>query len=377
MPSAHNQSEHVMDVSSSTSPAPMEGHGVYNRNSRVQAAGLSPAVPLLQQAAGAVPLSAGSEPIVIVDYGSLEGKNSLAPMTAAIRALRDGVGAERAISVVHTDLPGNDFAALFQALTNDPASYLRNDSATFASAVGRSFYEQILPSDSVTLGWSSWALQWLSRVPEIIPDHVQVAYSRDASVRAAYARQSAEDWGNFLISRGRELRQGGKLVLLMMAVNDQGDFGYRAVLAAMYAALGGLVDEGIISPTEMRRMAIPTLGRSRADLVAPFTDDGRFADLTIEHVDVFEGDDHIWQQYQQDGDAKKFGARWAAFSRASVFQTLAMGLDCANTDPRRIAFIEKLEAGMAARLEVSPEPTVIPLVSVVLVKPNPASSPIA
>jgi hypothetical protein len=36
----------------------MEGHGVYNRSSRVQAAGLSPAVPLLEQAARAVALSA-------------------------------------------------------------------------------------------------------------------------------------------------------------------------------------------------------------------------------------------------------------------------------------------------------------------------------
>ena len=35
-------------------PAPMEGHGVYNRSSRVQAAGLSPAVPLLEQAARTV-----------------------------------------------------------------------------------------------------------------------------------------------------------------------------------------------------------------------------------------------------------------------------------------------------------------------------------
>jgi hypothetical protein len=33
------------------------------------------------------------------------------------------------------------------------------DAAAFPSAVGRSFYQQILPSGSVTLDWSSWVVQ--------------------------------------------------------------------------------------------------------------------------------------------------------------------------------------------------------------------------
>ena len=172
-------------ASTPPSPAPMEGRGVYNRSSRVQAAGLSPAVPLLEQAASIVSLSNAPEAIVIADYGSSEGRNSLSPMTVAIGAFRERVGPNRAISVVHTDLPGNDFGALFETLANDPDSYLRNDPAVFASAVGRSYYQQILPSDSVTLGWTSWATHWLSRTPALIPDHVLAAHSRDTAVRAA------------------------------------------------------------------------------------------------------------------------------------------------------------------------------------------------
>src|SRR4051812_11595738 len=107
-------------------PAPMEGRGAYNRHSQVQASGLSPALPLLQGAAERVPLD-GDEPIVLADYGSSEGRNSMPPMKLAIRKLRDRVGAQRAISVVHTDLPGNDFSALFRTLRDDRASYLRED----------------------------------------------------------------------------------------------------------------------------------------------------------------------------------------------------------------------------------------------------------
>ena len=32
------------------------------------------------------------------------------------------------------------------------------------------------------------------------PHHVLVAFSRDASARAAYTKQATEDWRNFLLS---------------------------------------------------------------------------------------------------------------------------------------------------------------------------------
>ena len=106
----------MTENSSASRPAPMEGGGAYNRSSSVQAAGLSPAVPLFEQAAKTVPLPTDPTPIVIADYGSSEGRNSLAPMSAAIRTFRNRVDPKRAISVVHTDLAENDFSALFQTL---------------------------------------------------------------------------------------------------------------------------------------------------------------------------------------------------------------------------------------------------------------------
>jgi hypothetical protein len=358
----------MSDSQALAKPAPMEGHGVYNRSSRVQAAGLSPAVPLFEQAARTVALSPAPQPIVVADYGSSEGHNSLDPLLVAIRALRERVGSERAISIVHTDLPDNDFTALFRMLKADPNSYLHGDPAVFTSAVGRSFYEQILPANSVTLGWSSWAIQWLSRVPAPIPDQVQVAYSRDAAARAAFAGQAADDWQTFLVHRGCELRPGGRLVVLTMAVDESGNFGYRPLLEAMYAALVDMVEEGFVRVEEAQRMAIPTVGRSRADLVAPFVKNGSFAGLSIEQLEVFVGEDRIWDQFECGGDAHAFGARWAAFSRASVFPTLAAGLEAGRDDPRAAAFVDRLEAKVTERLAAAPERMLIPLGKMLLVK---------
>lgn len=353
--------------SDNVQPMPMEGHGAYNRNSRVQAAGLLPAVALLQDAARIVPLESGTQPVVVADYGASSGRNSLAPMSAAIGALRERLGPERAISVVHTDLPGNDFTTLFQTLEGDPDSYLRSDPATFASAVGRSFYDQILPPESVTLGWSSWAVQWLSRVPAVIPDQVQAAFSRDPDARAAFARQGAQDWRTFLVARSRELRNGGRLVVLTMAVDDTGAFGYRPVLAAIQATLEDMVSDGFIRPDELRLMAIPTVGRSRAELAAPL-EDGGLGGLTIAHLDVFPAEDRIWAQFKADGDAQAFGAQWAAFSRASVFPTLAGALEGGRDDPRAAGFMDRLEAGVRARLAAAPEPMLMPLAKMVIAK---------
>ena len=195
---------------------------------------------IFEEAASVVPLPKPPQPIVIADYGASTGHNSLLPICAAIGVLRKRTRHDHSTLVVHTDVPDNDFTAMFRTLAEDPDSYLAKDAATFASAIGRSFYEQIMPSSSVNLGWSSWAIQWLSQVPSPIPDHIQVAYSTDEDVRAKYARQAAHDWHEFIAFRGRELCPGGRLVVMTMAVDDDGEFGYRPMFAALLDALDEL-----------------------------------------------------------------------------------------------------------------------------------------
>jgi hypothetical protein len=197
---------------------------------------------------------------------------------------------------------------------------------------------------------------------------VNVNASDDPTARATYADQADEDWRAFLNSRGRELRNGGQLIVITMALRDDRDFGLRPLVKAMYDALLGIVDEGFVGSHERKRMAIPMLSRSRDDLAAPFAENGQFAGFSIEHLDLFNSEDRIWRQFEADRDPEKFGARWASFSRASAFPTLALGLDGGRDDPRATKFVDKLEAGMAARLAATPQPMRIPLANIVLVK---------
>src|ERR1700677_3591641 len=123
----------------------MEGGGSYNRRAFVPAGGGSLALPFLEEAVQEIALDQGDQPIVIEDYGSSKGKNSLATMRASIKVPRKRVGADRPISVVHVDQSANDFNTLFDVLHRDPERYFVDDPAIFPSAIGRSFYENVFP----------------------------------------------------------------------------------------------------------------------------------------------------------------------------------------------------------------------------------------
>jgi hypothetical protein len=348
-------------------PQPRDS-ATYTQSSRLQAAGLARAIAVFERAAEQVPLPTNPQPIAIADYGTANGHNSLKPLSAAIAVLRRRTRHDQAILVAHTDVPDNDFTALFRTLSDDPDSYLHMDAASFSSAIGRSFYGQILPSKTINLGWTSWATQWVSRVPCELRDHVHVAYSKDNAARAAYAHQAALDWNDFVAFRGRELAPGGRLVALTPAVDEDGTSGFRALLDAIVAALDDRAREGLLTMDELRRMAIPAFARTEADFRAPFSPSGRFEGLTIEHLETFNAEDRFWARFQTDDDAEAFGAQWAAFARAVLFRYLTGGLDCASNDPRAVEFVEQLETAVAERLSKAPEPMRIPLASVVLVK---------
>ncbi|MCV7218398.1 SAM-dependent methyltransferase [Mycobacterium crocinum] len=356
-------------------PQPMGSH-TYTESSRLQAAGLRTATARFEEAARSIAIPRAPQPIAIADYGAATGYNSLLPIGAAIDIIRKRTRTDHAILVAHTDVPGNDFTTLFSTLADDQDSYLKKDSATYASVVGRSFYSQILPSDSIALGWSSWAIHWLRRVPMPIPDHIEISYSADDDARRAYARQAAEDWRDFIAFRGRELAPGGRLLVLTVGLKPDGTSGFEVAFDAIMTALNQFVADGLITADEVRRMSVPSTGRDEKDFRAPFHPSGRFEGLSIEDIELFNGEDRFWAQYQSDKDAAAFGTNWADFLRGSMFPTLAAAVDTDadagrgrdRRSKRRREFVDQLHDALAAALTTAPAQMSIPLALVVLEK---------
>jgi hypothetical protein len=326
----------------------MEGGGAYNQYAIVQSAGAVAAIKLLEGAADNVELGSDDGPIVLVDYGSSQGRNSLAPVRAAIDTLRLRVSSDRPILVFHEDLPLNDFNTLFAVLEGDPQSYLRDRPNIFASAIARSFYEPVLPPNCVHLGWSAYAAMWLSYIPRTIPGHFWIPRS-PSEVRAEFEAQAAADWVCFLELRATELRSGGKLVVVVPGVSDTGEHGFGPVLDDANESLARLVESGLVKAEERARMVHGAMVRSSRDLLAPFSRDGRFCGLVAEHCNVYAVEDVAWRDYERDGDVGALAAKRAAFFRVTYGPTLAGALSPEGDSQRRRAFLEALEDGVRVR----------------------------
>jgi hypothetical protein len=269
---------------------------------------------LLARAAAAVP-APGDGLCVIADYGASEGHNSLAPMRTAIRALRARLPAGAPVTVVHTDLPGNDFRSLFTVLDQDPESYLRHDQEAFAFAAGRSFYQQIFPPATVTIGWSSIAVHWLSADPPPIRDHV-FAPLADREERSRIAAHAAADWSRFLALRATELVPGGQLVIVGSAADAESRSGAEPLLELANGALRAMVDDGELRADEYERMAIPTYYRTREEFTAPLRDASLGGKLALDECVETGLEDPLWAAYQANGEIESYASQVSGFLRA-------------------------------------------------------------
>jgi hypothetical protein len=330
----------------------MEGGGSYNLYAKIPAGGGSLALPYLEKAAQSCALSPGSNAIVIADYGSSQGKNSLSPMRAAIRCLRTRVGNERPVMVVHVDQHANDFNTLFGVLHTDPERYAQNDPNVFPCAIGRSFYENVFPGDQVDLGWCSYAAVWLRRIPALIPGHF-MSLGCTGGVRAEFDLQAAEDWRLFLSLRARELRTGGRLVIVLPGLSDAGGSGLEPLFDSANTALAELVDERAIGNDERKRMVLGAYPRRRAQLLEPFGAYGQFRSLSVEHCELFDLPDAAWSDYQVNGDLQALVSGHAAFFRAIFVPSLSSSISDAG---KRNTFADCLEQKLKKHLSEHPTP---------------------
>ena len=103
-----------MTQSSGAAPViAMRGAGYYSENTVGAKAVIDAAGDLVMQALGEMDLAETSGPFAVADYGAADGGTSLDLMrriVAEVRAKR----CNRQITITYTDLPHNDFSALFR-----------------------------------------------------------------------------------------------------------------------------------------------------------------------------------------------------------------------------------------------------------------------
>jgi hypothetical protein len=186
--------------------------------------------------------------LVIADFGSSQGRNSIKAMKIFIEYLRETNKLVTPPLVVHNDLPTNDWTGLFKLLVEDN-SYQ-------GVANGYSFYRQCLPSNSLSLGFTSSSMHWLSKLPCNITNHCFHTYAEE-NERQAYKSQAKMDFNSFIEHRSRELVPGGVLVLSIPSINDQGRESTGNYFDQLYTCA-----QSLLTKQELLNLTVPIYLRS-------------------------------------------------------------------------------------------------------------------
>lgn len=158
----------------------------------------------------------------IADLGCSVGPNTFAAMQSIIEYVRCKYGATHVpdFQVFFNDHVANDFNTLFASLPTERNYY--------SAGVPGSFHGRLFPESFLHFVHSSYALQWLSRVPQELLDEGSPAWNKGRvhytsskeEVGDAYKSQFAKDMKVFFEARAKEIVRGGLIVLIMPGILD-------------------------------------------------------------------------------------------------------------------------------------------------------------
>lgn len=175
-------------------------------------------------------------------------------------------------------------------------------------------------------------------------------------MRAEFEAQAAADWKSFLSLRAKELRPGGRLVVVLPSLEEDGSLAIRSIMDEANAVLSELVALGTITVEERQSMTSANCPRRQNDLLVPFLQTGEFESLVVERCLTSTAPDAAWMEYERDGDAASLARKRALFFRATFVPSLLPGLAPTRSAEERIEFADRLEAGLQRRLEARPAP---------------------
>jgi hypothetical protein len=308
----------------------MKPGGFFDAHSRIQSEAIRAARPLMRRSVDSLPIAPGTSPLGIVDYGCSQGKNSILASDFLATELLNRVPA-RSINVYRNDLPANDFNRLFLNLADSKRSRGSPEGAparVFDFAVAGSFYQRVLPHHAAHIGFSSSALHWLSRCPDVAIENHVVPQERTSPAHEAYARQARSDWEAFLAHRVEELVPGGKLLVTFVGRREGTALSSHGPFGLINHAARTLVDEGALHPQVYRRFLFPVYLRTLSETVAPLKD--RFSAVGRQYKIEFAGVRRFvcpfYARFQETGAIDEYAEAYASFVRALSEPVVLRGL---------------------------------------------------
>ena len=349
-----------------SSTVSMKGGGYYSQHTRGAKDVIDNTAALAIEALGAIDVARDEDrrrPFSIADFGSADGGTSVDLVRKLIAGVRERAPA-RPITVTYTDLPRNDFSAIFAMVHGerpDIRSYLDEFDDVYVFASGTSFYLPIFAEATLDLGFSATAMHWLSALPGPITDHVQAVGARGTELER-FRAHAMRDWERILLHRARELAPGGRLVMSNFCVDEQGRYLGNTGGVNMFDTFNELwrsmAERGRITEQEYQRTAFPQFYKTVEEYCAPLTDTTSAvyrAGLRLESAETRVVPCPYRAAFEQHGDVARFAAEYVPTLRSWSETVFFNSLDPSRPVEERRAIVDEYYQSYVERVKRTPD----------------------
>ncbi|KAJ4821914.1 hypothetical protein Tsubulata_017062 [Turnera subulata] len=268
-----------------------DGPDSYYRNSIFQRAVMEDAMKMVNEGIQETLEFIDPNSLSIADFGCSVGPNTFIAMQHIIEAVGLKYDPSLEFQVFFNDHVNNDFNTLFRNIPFPPQ-------VIFSAGVPGHFHTRVFPKASLHIGYSSYALQWLSRNPDGAADPNSPAWNKDSiycsghspQVVKAYSAQFQRDLEQFLNARAQEIVGGGLLIFTVPGVPD-GALCSQNYHGFCYDILGAclldMVKEGLVSQEKVEAFNIPMYYTPVKELESFL---GKNGDFRLERIYAIQSD---------------------------------------------------------------------------------------
>ncbi|KAI4352141.1 hypothetical protein L6164_006422 [Bauhinia variegata] len=228
----------------------------------------------------------GTKIFAIADLGCSVGQNTFVAVQNIIEAIENKYLSKiqnrlsLEFQVLFNDHSSNDFNTLFRSLP-PPHKY-------YAAGVPGSFYHRLFPKSSLHFVHCSYALHWMSRVPEQVLDCKSPAWDKNKvhymnaseELHKAYSAQFKNDMESFLNARAEELVDGGLMVIVLPNQPNESNLLENAramIYGIIESCLYEMVKLGSISQENVESFYLPLYFPSSKEFAEFIRKNGKFS----------------------------------------------------------------------------------------------------
>lgn len=291
------------------------------------------------------------ELVRLADYGTADGGTSFNMLTTCVDALLKN-NDSREVQIVWEDMPRQDYNA-YVSLSAKLAE--RYQGRVTSCSVPISFYQVVLPRASVDVGFSATAMHWLQQTPVALSDSVHMAASKDEAALAKYREAGKEALKTIMKHRARELRPGGRFVLVNFGVDEKtGHYlGWTGGAVNMFKCFHDTWKSmKEVSETEVEAANFPQIYRRESDYTQLVAD---VPELELVSVSSLHTACPYRKEFQASGNKEEFCSSFPHTLRTWSSHVFEQALSRDRSEEERSRIVETFWQRIQDQINASPE----------------------